>query len=1500
MSADISKPKGTWELDDPDYRAPLVTIFGAGIAGLTVAHELVERGFHVQVVEPQESQFEEYECEVGGMAANQFSRVPAPLPVVHPDLPDVPKGELDRLRQIRRFYDYSHEFERAQPRFPIRQRLRFNKEVHRQLGRSLDEQVRRLANTVRRLDEQRQPVAPTDPGGLEEAEAIFRAAAPEVSLAGLERAGVEPEDPFGEPVPSDWKQYRDEHKISNLSKLQDILHIIKDAHLFYSTHYAKREHQAQTAHRQLAVSPRDRNRLREILLIRIIGCTDSDGLPEENRATGKDWADQVKTALIELNDKQRPEFQVKDLETHLETVGAGSSQLRGDADDPLSRTRSNRVEFQIVEQVLPGEHGFRFFPNFYRHLFDTMQRTPLLVDGDPEARLTAYDQLVPTPEAYLALQDDQPPFLARLRCFRTLVQIREALECFVGRLHFTTTDLTMFYVQFLRFMTSSRARRQQEAEDRSFIEYFRGPRDYSLAAQRFLNATPRALAAMSATETDARTQCDIAIQLMGRDVLQEHVDDMTLNGPTSEVWLRHWKRYLVRQGVRFFVGKLRELRLDGEDFIPVVDGPGAAMVPRAEDPRYQLRGRMLDRGGQPIVADPKTAGEGGGRQFYVLALPFERAAAIAEQARRAAGIPLQGPFQQLAEYADSSGRGPGLTQPRQRDPANGRPQTQDPLRDISGIQYFFPNNYRLGAGHVYWVDSPWALTSISQLAFWRDRVRPVGDYIGQLSVDLGDWYAPYPAADPDGKGEPGHPAWHSTASEIAQNCWEQVKAGLSPDHRSEINPPRYYHLDLGIRFFEEKYVGSHGNLILGISPPALRQRGPEGREPYRLLLIQSRPSEQRTEIDTVYDGTIQSDNISYDAKTAEPDNEIRDNPSLYLNKLAAALAIEINALQEGRFAFAVHEASRMATSELREAAGVPTDYQPPGPGEILLSPVISSDEIVIYFRGKSDHPCYVLLNGEELTVPPPSQQSIISYYVGSLQDKLASLREKGIGVTFPGPNHVMIKSAMPGQTITCAVANRDDMIEVVDGPRLEVKSRFPNIQVLRRPARTSGIGRVAAFRANALILADVPGPDDAVYPEPGREYRLSVWVETAAGRQVLAATHRAARNEGAAAVFDRLRQQLRDAAPAGLIHTERTEVGEDQEARPALLISPCAVATEILIRVTGASARPFKIVLDDVPLVVEGLEGATASQIRNRILEALTPQLAGAPDAGLVATAVGEQSLRLSRKAAPGSAPADRPIVAAVCNVDGMIELVGGPVVEVRTKDLRIDMTSREPVALRNDTPFQINPPGHWQRRPGHAPAGRPRQRAVPAFPGQAAEDAPVFEYGHPACPALASWIAAGTYMATYTRLTTMEAANESGRHAVNAILNQLLDDAGDATQAKGYAQRQRRLFGDYCRTWDVEDEEFEDLKFLKELDAALFAEGLPHVQDILPVQDWLCLGSDLGLMGRSRAPRLDDVALLGTLGGLIGPYLLTKSALHHLELIGDFLRSKAMKGDRR
>src|SRR5580658_10798570 len=43
-----------------------------------------------------------------------------------------------------------------------------------------------------------------------------------------------------------------------------------------------------------------------------------------------------------------------------------------------------------ITDEIPGEHGFRFFPGFYKHVIDTMRRTPSF-DGRAVA-----DHLVPT------------------------------------------------------------------------------------------------------------------------------------------------------------------------------------------------------------------------------------------------------------------------------------------------------------------------------------------------------------------------------------------------------------------------------------------------------------------------------------------------------------------------------------------------------------------------------------------------------------------------------------------------------------------------------------------------------------------------------------------------------------------------------------------------------------------------------------------------------------------------------------------------------------------------------------------------------------------------------------------------------------------------------------------------------------------------------------------------------------------------------------------------
>jgi uncharacterized protein with NAD-binding domain and iron-sulfur cluster len=53
--------------------------------------------------------------------------------------------------------------------------------------------------------------------------------------------------------------------------------------------------------------------------------------------------------------------------------------LREPREVPGGKVRSVRAPDSAApgHDSLPGEHGLRFFPHFYRHLIDTMERTPV-------------------------------------------------------------------------------------------------------------------------------------------------------------------------------------------------------------------------------------------------------------------------------------------------------------------------------------------------------------------------------------------------------------------------------------------------------------------------------------------------------------------------------------------------------------------------------------------------------------------------------------------------------------------------------------------------------------------------------------------------------------------------------------------------------------------------------------------------------------------------------------------------------------------------------------------------------------------------------------------------------------------------------------------------------------------------------------------------------------------------------------------------------------------
>lgn len=131
------------------------------------------------------------------------------------------------------------------------------------------------------------------------------------------------------------------------------------------------------------------------------------------------------------------------------------------------------------------------------------------------------------------------------------------------------------------------------------------------------------------------------------------------------------------------------------------------------------------------------------------------------------------------------------------DPLLGKLRTlSESVEWMNGIQFYLNEDVELIHGHVICMDSPWALTLVSQKQFWpgtdltqygNGRVR------GVISVDISDWQE---------KGILyGRPAMQCSAEEIKNEVWAQLKKSFN--HGTELlrdEQLEHWFLDEDIQF----------------------------------------------------------------------------------------------------------------------------------------------------------------------------------------------------------------------------------------------------------------------------------------------------------------------------------------------------------------------------------------------------------------------------------------------------------------------------------------------------------------------------------------------------------------------------------------------------------------------------------------------------------------------------------------------------------------------------
>ncbi len=272
------------------------------------------------------------------------------------------------------------------------------------------------------------------------------------------------------------------------------------------------------------------------------------------------------------------------------------------------KARSIRVPGSAVgdRKPLPGEHGFRFFPGFYQHIPDTMERIP--IEGQNKSvvdnLVTATKGLFAGERIAITIPGSFPD---------TIDEIKSSLfgAIAASQVGVDPEELRFFIERLLVLLTMCPKRRFKELETKSWFEFVDADGRSNAYKKYLADGMTRRCVAARADEMSARTCGVILLQLLGCFEPGMHLDRL-LNAPTNDAWIDPWVAHSQSLGVRFH----------GEQELTGFECHGG-----------RITGATVQGPDGPaqITAD-----------YYVAALPVDRMAPLVTDAMRAAAPSLEG------------------------------------------------------------------------------------------------------------------------------------------------------------------------------------------------------------------------------------------------------------------------------------------------------------------------------------------------------------------------------------------------------------------------------------------------------------------------------------------------------------------------------------------------------------------------------------------------------------------------------------------------------------------------------------------------------------------------------------------------------------------------------------------------------------------------------------------------------------------------------------------
>ncbi len=441
-------------------------------------------------------------------------------------------------------------------------------------------------------------------------------------------------------------------------------------------------------------------------------------------------------------------------------------------------------------------------------------RSEFYVSLEPEFQ-TVFDNLVSIDRHVFATQGGQAPVELERTQIPSFSAVRRLLDASQGLLKFEAGDLVRGQLALLRFLLSSEPRRRllERTSWNDYADASGGSDAYREALEKW----PQALVGLRGGRADARAFGTAAVQLGLDQVRPGSFRDASLAGPTTSMWFDPWKKFLSEYyKVEFSGGSL-----DG-----IYWKEGAL--------EFDVSSYSNPWGANPVPADA----------YIVLALP------LAEMADLAAGLGdrilasykgcsasvnelissasnkdirsfCSSPFFQLTslyqrheehpkgeiEVLRRSPGGKSFKNTRFREQHLPAPiddfsdvsKEKSPFRHFTGIQFFLEEDFPGARGHIYYVDSPWGLSSISPVQYRRDRLDQGSIWHGMVSVIVGIW---------DREGMNGKLPHQCTPQQFAGEVWAQIRKAFQGSPNPAPDRPLAYHIDEGLEYRDKKWTNN--------------------------------------------------------------------------------------------------------------------------------------------------------------------------------------------------------------------------------------------------------------------------------------------------------------------------------------------------------------------------------------------------------------------------------------------------------------------------------------------------------------------------------------------------------------------------------------------------------------------------------------------------------------------------------------------------------------------